>query len=65
MEAKQGSDQQLEEQLALFGGFEAQTRKGTAVRGTRNWTAAMQRAPADRPSATPRPSRSTTAGRRS
>jgi hypothetical protein len=44
MEAKQGSDQQLEEQLALFGGIETQTRKGTAVRGTKNWTAAMQRA---------------------
>jgi hypothetical protein len=44
MEAKQGSDQQFEEQLALFGGTETQTRKGTAVRGTPNWTAAMQRA---------------------
>jgi hypothetical protein len=44
MEAKQGSDQQLEEQLALFGGLDTQARKGTAVRGTPNWTAAMQRA---------------------
>ena len=44
MEAKQGSDQQLEEQLALFGGLVSQTRKGTAVRGTPNWSAAMQRA---------------------
>jgi hypothetical protein len=44
MEAKQGSDQQFEEQLHLFGGTETQTRKGTAVRGTPNWTAAMQRA---------------------
>jgi hypothetical protein len=44
MEAKQGSDQQLEEQLALFGGLDSQARKGTAVRGTKNWTAAMQRA---------------------
>jgi hypothetical protein len=44
MEAKQGSDQQLEEQLKLFGGFETGTRKGAAVRGTKNWTAAMQRA---------------------
>ena len=42
MEAKQGSDQQLEEQLALFGGIETQTRKGAAVRGTRNWSIAMQ-----------------------
>ena len=42
MEAKQGSDQQLEEQLALFGGLASQTRKGTAVRGTPNWSAAMQ-----------------------
>ena len=42
MEAKQGSDQQLEEQLALFGGMEFQTRKGAAVRGTRNWSIAMQ-----------------------
>jgi hypothetical protein len=42
MEAKQGSDQQLEEQLALFGGMESQTRKGAAVRGTRNWSIAMQ-----------------------
>jgi hypothetical protein len=44
MEAKQGSDAQFEEQLALFGGAGAPTRKGTAVRGTKNWTAAMQRA---------------------
>jgi hypothetical protein len=44
MEAKQGSDQQLEEQLALFGGSDIQTRKGTAVRGTKNWSIAMQRA---------------------
>jgi hypothetical protein len=44
MEAKQGSDQQLHEQLALFGSLDAPTRKGTAVRGTRTWTAAMQRA---------------------
>lgn len=42
MEAKQGSDQQLEEQLALFGGTEIQMRKGTAARGTRNWSIAMQ-----------------------
>jgi hypothetical protein len=42
MEAKQGSDQQLEEQLALFGRMESQTRKGAAVRGTRNWSIAMQ-----------------------
>jgi hypothetical protein len=44
MEAKQGSDQQFEEQLQLFGGTQTQTRKGTAVRGTPNWTVAMQRA---------------------
>ena len=44
LEAKQGSDQQLADQLALFGGADAPTRKGTAVRGTPNWTAAMQRA---------------------
>jgi hypothetical protein len=44
MEAKQGSDQHFEEQLALFSGVEAKARKGTAVRGTRTWTAAMQRA---------------------
>ena len=44
MEAKQGSDQQLEEQLALFGGADIQARKGTAVRGTKNWSIAMQRA---------------------
>ncbi len=44
MEAKQGSDQQLEEQLALFGGVETQGRKGTAVRGTKTWSIAMQRA---------------------
>jgi hypothetical protein len=44
MEAKRGSDQQLAEQLKLFGGFETEARKGTAVRGTKNWTVAMQRA---------------------
>lgn len=44
MEAKQGSDQQLKDQLALFGGLDAQTRRGTAVRGTGTWTVAMQRA---------------------
>jgi hypothetical protein len=65
MEAKQGSDQQFEEQLALFGGLDSKTRKGTAVRGTSNWTAAMQRAPAAKPKTTPRRSRSTMAGRRS
>jgi hypothetical protein len=42
MEAKQGSDQQFEEQLALFGGSDIQTRKGAAVRGTKNWSIAMQ-----------------------
>lgn len=44
MEAKQGSDQQLEQQLALFGGHESRARKGAAVRGTGSWTVAMQRA---------------------
>jgi hypothetical protein len=44
MEAKQGSDQQFEAQLALWGGRDSQARKGTAVRGTKDWTAAMQRA---------------------
>lgn len=44
MEAKQGSDQELEKQLALFGGNESKSRKGAAVRGTGNWTVAMQRA---------------------
>lgn len=44
LEAKQGSDQQLAEQLALSGGTNAPTRRGTAVRGTKDWTAAMQRA---------------------
>jgi hypothetical protein len=44
MEAKQGSDQQLAEQLALFGAVDTQTRKGAAVRGTKNWSIAMQRA---------------------
>lgn len=42
VEAKQGSDQRLAEQLALFGGTGAPARRGTAVRGTKNWTAAMQ-----------------------
>ncbi|MDH3662769.1 MAG: hypothetical protein OEU92_22530 [Alphaproteobacteria bacterium] len=44
MEAKQGSDQQAESQLALFGGEDRTARRGTAVRGTKTWTAAMQRA---------------------
>ncbi len=44
MEAKQGSDQQLDDQLALFGGAQAKAPRGTAVRGTKNWTVAMQRA---------------------
>jgi hypothetical protein len=44
LEAKQGADQQLEEQLALFGGRQTHARKGTAVRGTPHWTAAMQQA---------------------
>jgi len=44
MEAKQGSDQQFDAQLALWGGAQAEARKGTAVRGTKHWTVAMQRA---------------------
>ena len=44
MEAKQGSDQEAEDQLALFGGKSKVTRKGTAVRGTKRWSAAMQKA---------------------
>lgn len=44
MEAKQGSDQESEDQLALFGGESKVTRKGTAVRGTKRWSAAMQKA---------------------
>ena len=44
MEAKQGSDQETEDQLALFGGESKTTRKGTAVRGTKRWSAAMQKA---------------------
>lgn len=44
LEAKQGSDQEFQEQLALFGGAQVVGRKGTAVRGTSNYTAAMQRA---------------------
>ena len=62
MEAKQGSDQQLEEQLALFGGSDGMQRHCGA--GTKNWTVAMK-ALAVRPSATPRRFPSSTAGRRS
>jgi hypothetical protein len=43
LEAKQGADQELQEQLPLFGG-EGRSRRGTAVRGTRHWDVAMQRA---------------------
>ncbi len=43
MEAKQGSNQR-DAQLPLFGETAPAGRKGTAVRGTNAWTAAMQRA---------------------
>ena len=65
MEAKQGSDQQLEEQLALFGGMEiADTQRHRRPRH-QELDASPCNAPGARPSATPRRSRSTMAGRRS
>jgi hypothetical protein len=44
LEAKQGSDQERAEQLALFGGSAKKSKKGTAVRGTAAWDDAMVRA---------------------
>ncbi len=44
LEAKQGSDQERAEQLALFGAPAKKQKKGTAVRGTAAWDDAMVRA---------------------
>lgn len=45
LEAKQGTDAQLEEQLPLFGGDAGKAAgKGTMVRGSGRWSMAMQRA---------------------
>ncbi len=44
LEAKQGSDQERAEQLALFGAPARKAKRGTAVRGTAAWDDAMVRA---------------------
>jgi len=44
LEAKQGSDQERAEQLALFAAPAKKPKKGTAVRGTAAWDDAMVRA---------------------